>query len=59
MSSQFQISKARAVELFGNQRTLAQALGITEGAVSKWPDGPIPSKQALRIRYELKPEAFK
>lgn len=53
------ISKEQAVALFGSQAKLAKALGIFPAAVSQWKDGkPIPQKQALKIRYVLKPEAF-
>ena len=36
---------------------LAEALGISRQAVSKWePDDPLPEKHALKIRHELVPE---
>jgi len=53
-----QITKPEAVKLFGSQANLARALGISTAAVSQWSQGPIPKTQELRIRYELKPEAF-
>lgn len=54
-----EISKEQAIELFGTQVALAEALGISQPAVALWKDGkPIPQKHAYRIRYELKPEAF-
>lgn len=55
----FTLQKEVAIALYGNQSKLARALGVTRAAVSKWEDNkPIPQAQALRIRYELKPEAF-
>jgi DNA-binding transcriptional regulator YdaS (Cro superfamily) len=53
------ITKEQAVEIFGSQAELARALGIERSAVCQWKDGaPIPEKQELRIRYELRPELF-
>lgn len=55
-----EITKERAVSAFGSQTKLAEALGISKAAVSKWPPGePIPQKQALRLYYQIKPEAFR
>lgn len=55
----FSITKRQALSLFENSSELAAALGRTPGAVSHWPlDEPIPQEHALRIRYELRPEAF-
>lgn len=58
------MSKAKAIKLLfgktGNQRKLAAELGISEVAVSKWPDDCIPKlrelevKEILRIRKEKK-----
>jgi DNA-binding transcriptional regulator YdaS (Cro superfamily) len=54
-----EISKEQAIALFGSQAKLAEALDIFPAAVSQWKAGqPIPEKQALRIRYVLKPESF-
>ena len=54
------ITKEQAVEVYGTQRKLAAALGITEGAVSQWKKGePIPQEQALRLRYIIAPRKFK
>jgi len=53
-----QISKAEAIDLFGSRKALAEALQISIQAVGQWPDDKIPEKQALKIRYTLKPEAF-
>ena len=51
------MTKKQAVKLFGNQNRLAEALGISRQAVGQWEDSkPIPSKQALRIYYEIKSE---
>jgi DNA-binding transcriptional regulator Cro len=52
------ITKAEAVALYGSQTALAEALGIGKSAVSQWPDGPIKERHDLKLRYELKPEAF-
>lgn len=47
-------------QLFGTYTAAADALGISKGAVGNWPkDEPIPENHDLRIRYELKPEAFR
>jgi len=55
-----EISKQDAIALFGSGSALARALGISPAAVSLWPDDkPIPEKQALRLRYEIKPDAFR
>jgi DNA-binding transcriptional regulator YiaG len=60
MTTKTVITKEQAVSLFGTQSALAEALGITKGAVSQWRDGePIPEAQALKLRYEIAPEAFK
>lgn len=54
-----EILKEEAIALFGSQAALARALDISPAAVSQYRDGePIPEKQALRLRYEIKPEAF-
>lgn len=56
---EIKITKEEAVGLFRTQAGLARALGIERQAVSQWKDGePIPEKQALRIRYQLRPECF-
>ena len=60
MSTTLYLTKERAVALFGSPLILADALGISRANVYMWEDGkPIPQKHALRIKYELKPEAFK
>lgn len=60
MSTTLHITKEKAVSLFGTPLALAEALGIERANIYMWPDkDPIPEKHALRIRYELKPEAFK
>ncbi len=53
------LSKKEAIALFSSAKELAEALGISKSAVSQWPDGQIPDKHDLRIRYELKPEHFR
>lgn len=58
MATETTITKQQAFEMFGTGYRLAKELGLTSQAVYRWPDGPIPQKHALRIRYELKPELF-
>ena len=54
------IIKEQAVEAFGSATKLAEALGITDGAVSQWKPGePIPQAQALRLKYVIAPRKFK
>lgn len=54
------ITKQQAIELFGSVKALQLALGLgTHSAIYMWPDGEaIPEVHYLRIRYQLKPEAF-
>ena len=53
------ITRAQAVAVYGTQKALANALGISPQAVSLWKeDAPIPQGHALRLKYELNPEAF-
>src|SRR5690606_6913604 len=54
------ITKSQAIELYGSVKALQAALGLkTHSAIYMWPDGePIPENHALRLRYQLKPEAF-
>lgn len=40
--------KSAAISYFQTQKGIATALGITQAAVSKWPE-LIPEKQALRL----------
>ena len=54
-----EISKQEAIGMYRNKNRLAKALGITRQAVEGWPDDkPIPIKQALLLRYVLRPELF-
>ena len=54
-----EISKSEAIGMFRNQKRLAEALGISRQAIQGWPDDkPIPEKQALKIRYVLRPELW-
>lgn len=54
-----EIRKETALALFGGVTQLAKALGITAAAIYQWPnERPIPHQQYLRIRYEIRPEAF-
>jgi len=60
MSTTLHITKEKALSLFDSPLALAKALGIERANIYMWPDKePIPEKHALRIRYELKPEAFR
>lgn len=53
------MNKDAAISLFGSVSKLADALGISSQAVSMWPaDKPIPEVHRLKIRYELRPDAF-
>lgn len=54
------ITRAQAIHLFGSAVNLANALGYaSRHAVYMWPkDGAIPEAAFLKIRYQLKPEAF-
>jgi len=53
------ITKEDAVAMFRTKAALARALNISKAAVTGWEDGqPIPEKQALKIRYVLRPECF-
>lgn len=55
-----EIRKETALALFGGVNQLAEALGITTEAVYQWPkERPIPEAQALRIRYQIRPEAWR
>lgn len=59
MQTETRITKEQAVAHFKTQTALAEALGVTKGAVSQWKDGePIPENHALKLRYEIAPEAF-
>ncbi|GAB3744923.1 hypothetical protein [Lysobacter olei] len=54
------LTKEQAIRLFGSVKELQTALGLkTHSAIYMWHDGqPIPENHALRIRYELRPDAF-
>lgn len=54
------ITRAQAIALYGSVKELQAALGLkTHSAISMWgADRPIPREHYLRLRYELKPEAF-
>lgn len=53
------ITKTQAVHLFGSVEKLRAALGLkNRQAIYQWPEDRIPEKHFLRIRYELRPEAF-
>ena len=54
------ITRQEAFDLYGSAAKLAEALGYkSRHAVYMWPKkGPIPREPYLRLRYELRPEAF-
>jgi len=54
------ITRAEAISLYGSAIKLAEALGYTSRhAIYMWPkSGPIPQGPYLRLRYELRPDAF-
>lgn len=54
------ITKEQAIALYGSVKSLQAALGLkTHSAIYMWPSGEaIPENHALRIRYELRPDAF-
>lgn len=54
------LTRNEAVALYGSVAALAAALGYTSRhAVYMWPKtGPIPEGAYLKLRYQLKPEAF-
>jgi hypothetical protein len=54
------LTRTQAIKLFGSAINLAGALGYTSRhAVYMWPkDASIPEAAFLKIRYQLKPEAF-
>lgn len=54
------ISRQEAIDLYGGSAIkLAKALGYTSRhAVYMWPKDCIPREPYLRLRYELRPEAF-
>lgn len=59
MTTETRITRKQAVAAYGGVASLAKALGISRAAVYLWPENdPIPELQALRLRYELKPETF-
>lgn len=54
------LKKRHLPKLFGSYKAAAKALRISKGAIGNWEtDDPIPENHDLRIRYELKPEAFR
>lgn len=54
------ITRQQAIDLYESAAKLADALGYTSRhAVYMWPkEGAIPREPYLRLRYELRPEAF-
>lgn len=54
------LTRQQAINLFGSAITLAEKLGYkSRHAIYMWPKtGPIPEGPYLKIRYQLKPDAF-
>lgn len=54
------LTKEEAIGLFGSVKRLRDALGLrTRSAIYMWKPGePIPEVHELRIRHELRPDAF-
>lgn len=53
------ITKSDAIKAYGgNASRLAKALGVTRQAVHKIPDGPLPERWELKLRFVLLPEVF-
>lgn len=54
------ITRQQAIALYGSAQSLAAALNYTSRhAVYMWPkDDAIPSEPYLRLRYQLRPDAF-
>jgi len=52
------MTKSEAIEIFGSSKKVADALGITKGAVSNWPKESIPRARELEIKHILRPELF-
>lgn len=54
-----EITKSDALAQYKNQAALAEALGVTRQAVSKYPYGPpLPELWQMKLRFLLKPEVF-
>ena len=54
------ITRQQAIDLYGSAILLAEALGYSSRhAIYMWPkEGSIPEGAYLKLRYQLKPEAF-
>jgi hypothetical protein len=54
------ITRQDAINLYGSAAALAEALGYaSRHAVYMWPkDGAIPEGAYMKLRYQLKPDAF-
>jgi hypothetical protein len=53
------LTKSQAIELFGSVERLRVALGLkSRQAIYMWRGESIPEAHYLRIRYQLRPEAF-
>jgi DNA-binding XRE family transcriptional regulator len=60
MEKNLSISKSDALRLYGgNQAALARAVGVTRQRIHKIkPDGDLPERLALRLRFVTRPDAF-
>lgn len=53
------ISKEQALALYDNNgAALGRALGVTRQYINGLPDGELPERLALKLRFLVKPEAF-
>lgn len=53
------LTRQQAIDLYGSAAALADALGYaSRHAVYMWPKDRVPREPFLRLRYELKPDAF-
>lgn len=57
----------RAARIVGSQKALADAVGLTEQAISKWKRGRVPAERVLAVesatggkvsRHDLRPDLY-
>jgi len=51
------MDKATIIQAFGSAAAVARFFGISDAAVSAWPDGPIPELRELQLRLR-RPDLF-